>query len=213
MSVMQAATIAVSIPRPTLYAPLVQQFTALEEEDAALVRRIATAAPGPDAAAEAEVCRRFAPRVRLFGLRHLRNETAAADLAQDVLIITLEKLRSGVVRDAERLAGFVLGTARQCIVDSRRNAARRERILDTFPTDLPSLVDEGSEPLDTDRLGECLQRLPERERTVLLMTFYADDSAETVGTALGISAANVRVVRHRGIQHLRECMNLEEELS
>ena len=61
--------------------------------------------------------------------------------------------------------------------------------------------------------GECLQRLPERERTVVLMTFYADDSAETVGTALGITAANVRVVRHRGIQHLRECMNLEEELS
>jgi RNA polymerase sigma-70 factor (ECF subfamily) len=211
MSVMRAATIAVSIPRATLYAPLVQQFSALEEEDAALVRRIATAAPGRDAAAEAEVCRRFAPRVRLFGLRHLRNEAAAADLAQDVLIITLEKLRSGVVRDAERLAAFVLGTARQCIVDSRRNTRRRERILDTFPIDLPALVDQGSEPLDTDRLGECLQSLPERERTVLLMTFYADDSAQTVGAALGLSAANVRVVRHRGIQHLRDCMNLEME--
>jgi hypothetical protein len=37
MSVMRAATIAVSIPRATLYAPLVQQFSALEEEDAALV--------------------------------------------------------------------------------------------------------------------------------------------------------------------------------
>jgi RNA polymerase sigma-70 factor (ECF subfamily) len=210
---MNALFIAVSIPRATPYARLVQQFTAPEEEDAALVRRIAAAAPKRDAAAEAEVYRRFAPRLRLFGLRHLRNEAAAADLVQDVLIITLEKLRSGVVRDAERLAGFVLGTARQCIVDSRRNTARRERILDTFPIDLPALVDEGSEPLDTDRLGECLQGLPERERTVLLMTFYADDSAQTVGTALGISAANVRVVRHRGIERLRACMNLDEELS
>lgn len=203
---------AVSIPKASLYAGLVRQSIASEEEDAALVRRIAAAAPERDAAAEAEVCRRFASRVRLFGLRHLRNEAAAADLAQDVLIITLEKLRSGVVRDAERLAAFVLGTARQCIVDSRRSATRRERILGAFPIDLPSLIDESSEPLDTDRLRGCLQGLPERERTVLLMTFYDDTSAQAVGAELGLSAANVRVVRHRGIKLLRECMNLDAEL-
>jgi RNA polymerase sigma-70 factor (ECF subfamily) len=106
----------------------------------------------------------------------------------------------------------VLGTARQCIVDSRRNTARRERILDTFPIDLPSLVDARSEPLDTDGLRECLQSLPERERTVLLMTFYADDSAQTVGNALALTAANVRVVRHRAIERLRRCMKLDAEL-
>lgn len=212
MIVMNAWSPAVSIPKASLYAGLMPPSALSEEEDSALVRRIAAAAPERDAGAETEVCRRFAPRVRLYGLRHLRNEAAAADLAQDVLIITLEKLRSGVVRDAERLAAFVLGTARQCIVDSRRNTARRERILDTFPIDLPALVDEGSEPLDTERLGECLQSLPERERTVLLMTFYADDSAQTVGAALGLSATNVRVVRHRGIQHLRDCMNHDREL-
>jgi RNA polymerase sigma-70 factor (ECF subfamily) len=209
---MYAVAMPVSVPRATLYALVVHQATTSEEADAALVRRIAAAAPGRDSAAEAEVCRRFATRVRLFGLRHLRNEAAAADLAQDVLIITLEKLRAGVVRDAERLAAFVLGTARQCIVDSRRNTARRERILDTFPIDLPPLIEESSEPFDTARLHECLQSLPERERTVLLMTFYADDSAQTVGNALGLSAANARVVRHRGIERLRRCMKLDEEL-
>ncbi len=182
-------------------------------EDASLVRRIAAAAPERDAEAEAEVCRRFGPRVRLFGLRRLRNEAAAADLAQDVLIITLEKLRSGVVRDADRLAAFVLGTARQCIVDSRRSAARRERILETFPVDLPSLIDENREPLDTHRLHGCLHGLAERERTVLLMTFYDDHPAQTVGAELGLTATHVRVVRHRAIQRLRECMNLDAELS
>jgi RNA polymerase sigma-70 factor (ECF subfamily) len=208
---MHAVSMAVPILRASLYAGLMNQVVTSEEADATLVRRIAAAAPERDSAAEAEICRRFAPRVRLFGLRHLRNESAAADLAQDVLIITLEKLRAGVVRDAERLAAFVLGTARQCIVDSRRNTARRERILDTFPIDLPPLIEESSEPLDTARLHECLQSLPERERTVLLMTFYADDSAQTVGNALGLSAANARVVRHRGIERLRHCMKLDEE--
>ena len=48
------------------------------EDDATLARRIASAAPATDAAAEAELCRRLAPRIRLYGLKHLRNEAAAA---------------------------------------------------------------------------------------------------------------------------------------
>lgn len=172
-----------------------------------LVQRIALAAPAQDPRAEAEVCRRFGPRVRLFALRHLRNDAAAADLAQEVLVIVLQKLREGAVREAERLAAFVLGTARQCIVDLRRNATRRERLLGTFPIDLPPLVHEDAEPLDADRLHRCLQGLAERERAVLIMTFYDDRPADSVGAELGLTAANVRVIRHRGIARLRECMN------
>lgn len=203
---------ALSIRDAPLYAPFVHPPISSEDDDAVLVRRIAAAAPEQDAVAEAEVCRRFAPRVRLFGRRHLRSDAAAADLAQEVLIIVLQKLRDGDLRDAEKLPAFVLGTARQCAMDWRRNASRRERILGTFPIDLPSLIEEGPEPLDSDRLHLCLHGLPERELAVLVMTFYDDRSAEAVGAELGLSAANVRVIRHRGIQRLRECMNIDGEL-
>lgn len=205
--------LALSIRRPSLYAGFMPQPMSPEDDDAALARRIAAAAPDRDAAAEAEVCRRYAPRVRLIGLRHLRSEAAAADLVQEVLIIVLQKLRDGSVREIDRLGAFVLGTARQCIVDSRRNANRRARILESFPVDFPSLVEESTDHLDADRLRGCLKRLAERERAVLMMTFYDDSPAEAIGTHLGLSVANVRVVRHRGIQRLRDCMNLERELS
>jgi DNA-directed RNA polymerase specialized sigma24 family protein len=33
--------------------------------------------------------------VRLYGRRHLRNDAAADDLAQDVLLLTIERLRAG----------------------------------------------------------------------------------------------------------------------
>ncbi len=200
-----------SVREASLYPWVVSQSIAPEEDDAALVSRIAMAAPERDAAAEAELCKRFAPRVRLFALRHLRNDAAAADLVQEVLIIVLQKLRGGGLRDAGRLAAFILGVARQCSVDWRRNATRRERLLDTFPVDLPSLIQEVSEPLDTERLRSCLEGLPERERAVLFMSFYDDHPAETVGSELGLSVANVRVIRHRGIHHLRECMNIDRE--
>jgi RNA polymerase sigma-70 factor (ECF subfamily) len=77
--------------------------------DADLVSRIGS---GDDQEAEAELYRRMAPRVRLYGLRHLRDSHAADDLTQQVLITTFETLRAGRLREPEKLASFVLGTCR-----------------------------------------------------------------------------------------------------
>ncbi len=176
------------------------------DDDAALARRIAGRAPGRDAAAEAEICRRFGPRIRLYGLKHLRSEAAAADLMQDVLVMVLEKLRGGAVREPERLASFVLGAARQTVIDGRRSGRRRARILEAFPVDLMPAEEEVAEPIDTERLKLCLAALPERERAVLLMTFYDDRPADAVAAELELSAGNVRVIRHRGLDRLRGCM-------
>ncbi len=189
-----------------LYAGPVPQLESPEAGETELARRIAAAVPGRDEAAEAELCRRFAPRIRLYGLRHLRNEAAAADLAQDVLIMVLQKLRARAVREPERLASFILGTCRQVVIDGRRSGRRRERLLETYAGDLLPAVGEDVETLDADRLRACLQGLPERERVVLMMSFYDDRSADAVGVELGLSAGNVRVIRHRGIERLKVCM-------
>jgi RNA polymerase sigma-70 factor, ECF subfamily len=179
-------------------------------DDAALALRIMSRAPGRDAAAETEICRRFGPRIRLYGLKHLRSEAAAADLMQDVLVMVLQKLREGAVREPERLASFVLGTARQNVIDGRRSGRRRARILEAFPVDLVPAAEEDPEPIDSERLALCLAALPERERAVLLMTFYDDRPADAVAAELNVSAGNVRVIRHRGLDRLRACMTSAE---
>ena len=201
---------ALLIANPRPYAEAVRHLPPLTGDDAELARRIAAAAPDRDDAAEAELCRRFAPRIRFYGLRHLRNEAAAADLVQDVLLMILQKLRAREVREPERLASFILGTCRQVVIDGRRSGLRRGRLLETFAADLSPLVDESVEALDTSRLEGCLQSLPERERAVLMMSFYDDQSAGAVGVELGLSAGNVRVIRHRGIERLRTCMQAGE---
>jgi RNA polymerase sigma-70 factor (ECF subfamily) len=179
------------------------------DDDAALARRIIDCAPERDAAAEAELCRRLGPRIRLYGLKHLRNEAAAADLMQDVLIMLLQKLREGAVREPAQVASFVLGAARRTVIDGRRSGARRARILEAFPVDLIPADDEPPEPIDSARLDGCIAALPERERAVLLMTFYDDRPADAVASELGLSAGNVRVIRHRGLERLRGCMGAE----
>jgi RNA polymerase sigma-70 factor (ECF subfamily) len=60
--------------------------------------------------------------------------------------------------------------------------------------------------LDGDQLARCVQTLKERERTVVVLTFYDEQTAAEAARALGISQANVRVIRHRAIQQLRACM-------
>jgi RNA polymerase sigma-70 factor (ECF subfamily) len=176
----------------------------IELSDAELVRQIGS---GNDREAEAELFRRMAPRVRLYGLRHLRNEHAADDLTQQVLITTLEALRAGRLHEPEKLASFVLGTCRMTVLDQRRGAQRKERLLTLFGADLPAATTPMPR-LDHERLTHCVQNLKERERAVVVMTFYDEQTGADVANFLGVSEANVRVIRHRAIHRLRECMGV-----
>lgn len=168
-----------------------------------------SAGRGADREAEAELCRRFALRIRLYGLRHLGAPAGAADLIQDVLLVVLERLRRGALREPERLASFVLATCRQAVHDRRRGAARREALLVRFGDDLAP-AGSALPALDVDRLDRCMERLPPRERAVLQLTFYAERSGEEIARELDITVGNVRVVRHRAVAHLRACMGAGE---
>jgi RNA polymerase sigma-70 factor (ECF subfamily) len=177
----------------------------LTATDADLVRSI-WAAPESATEAESELCRRMAPRLRLYGLRHLRNEQAAADLMQNVLVIMLESVRAGRVKNPEQIASFVLGTCRMAVLDIRRGAQRRENLLNEYARTHVAEYVEPLEPLDSVQLNECLQRLPERERSVVILTFYQEESSDRVAESLGLTSANDRVIRHRALGRLRDCM-------
>jgi RNA polymerase sigma-70 factor (ECF subfamily) len=72
------------------------------------------------------------------------------------------------------------------------------------------MTDEAAEPrvFEEARLADCLARLAERERTVLLLSFYGDKSADEAGRELALAPGNVRVIRHRALARVRECMGL-----
>src|SRR6187551_1021000 len=89
-------------PRRACYVP-----ASMQALDGELVRAIAARAEDAPAA-EAELCRRFAPRIRLYGLRHLRDEDRAADLVQAVLLAVLQAARAGRIADADRVDRFML---------------------------------------------------------------------------------------------------------
>lgn len=174
--------------------------------EVAAAQRIAVAAPGRDAAAEAALCRAFAPRVRRYGLRHLRDGHAAGDLMQIVLLRVLEQLRAGKVREPQRIVSFVFGTCRMVLHEWLRGELQHERVLAEAAELLPPADIAPAPRLDERRVADCLGRLAERERSVIVLSFYEERTAEEVGALLGTTAGNVRVIRHRGLARLRGCV-------
>lgn len=170
--------------------------------DAILAARVAQ---GNDGAAEAELCRRFAPRIRLYGLKHLRDEERARDLVQSVLLAVLQRLRSGPLDEPEHLDRFVLGTCRNLALQVRRTDGRAEptapEVLHLIPA--PAAADRA----DLPRVRRCMQRLDLRARTVLYLSFGREKSAEDIARALETTAGNVRVLRHRAVAQLRACVD------
>ena len=60
--------------------------------------------------------------------------------------------------------------------------------------------------LDATRVAACLRALAERDRLVVLLTFYADREAPGIAQDLGISAGAVRVIRHGAMARLSDCV-------
>jgi RNA polymerase sigma-70 factor (ECF subfamily) len=139
----------------------------------------------------------------------LRAEDRARDLVQDVLVLTLQKLREGRVREPERIGSFILGVARLKARSAGRAGARDEGIDAASEV----AVDAGhadADPLVRDRVVRCLEKLPERSRSIIVLTYYGEQSTATIAASLGLTANNVRVICHRGIAELRICLGFTD---
>src|SRR5262249_35190967 len=131
---------------------------------------------------------------------------AVDDLVQHVLLSVLQALRAGRVEERDRLDAYVLGTCRNAVMDMRRGVARQRRVAERAASGLP----DGYEPkyltVDRMRLEHCLRELEARDRAVVLATFLEDRDADEIGSAMQLSAGNVRVIRHRALAKLQACV-------
>lgn len=179
-------------------------------DDAELVRRISAAALHARDA-EADLCARLAPRVRLYGLKHLHASDRADDLVQHVLMALLEALRAGRLEDPERLPRFVLGICRNVATRMKAHAARS--------VDLPveevvvGAITPEPLPVSPGRLFGCLEQLDARASTVLRMTYMEERAPEEIAEGMGTTLGNVRVIRHRAIARLQRCLGIEEDVT
>ena len=176
-----------------------------EASDAALLAAIAAGGAGRREA-ERALCRRYAPRIRLYGLRHLRDQERASDVVQTVLLGVLQAAREGRVREPEQLVRFVLGTCRNAVLrlrelDRRAEPATDEVLVAAAGTETPR------DPVTAAVLLRCLGSLGDRARRVLELSFHEELESDEVAERLALSPGNVRVIRHRALAALRACLD------
>lgn len=137
----------------------------------------------------------------LYGMRHLRDEARADDLAQEVMVTVLRRLRAGEVQELERIGSFILGTARWLCRDERRRETRATELAKRMGEQLSEAV-QPVLSLDTERLATALAALSERERAVVVLSFFEDQTSEEIASSLGLRPSHVRVIRHRALARL-----------
>lgn len=176
----------------------------------ALADLVVRAAQG-DAEAESVVCRRFAPAIRTFARRRVRNSDAVDEFTQDVLLVVVESLRSGAAESPARFAGFVLGVCHNVARERARTRDRRAALWERYGAVLVAFEsdDAARSGEDVARLEDCLSQLSDRSREVVRHAYVEGLSNVAIAEALRLSEGNVRVVRHRTLAALRECMESE----
>jgi RNA polymerase sigma-70 factor (ECF subfamily) len=144
--------------------------------------------------------------VRAWALRRTRDPARSADLAQEVTMIVLENLREGRIEDPAKLASFMVGVARNLLSTGRRDERRRHALLEQFGPTFADVARMDESSVDRLKIDDCFAKLDYRAKAVLLLTFYADRSADEIAEELAVAAGNVRVMRHRALSRLHACI-------
>jgi RNA polymerase sigma-70 factor (ECF subfamily) len=185
--------------------------TAVEDPSNAELARSVQAGGARAGAAEAELCRRFWQRARLYGLRHLRGVTEAEDLAQQVMEVTLTALRGGRVDDLELVDRYVLGVCRNVAHALRRSGDKARKAAERLALEPAPALEQPPEPPwemeSVQHLTLCLGGLSQREQRVVHLSFTEWRSSAEIAKQLEVAPGNIRVIRHRALHKLRECMD------
>ncbi len=143
---------------------------------------------------------------------HLRNTAYLLcgdwHLAEDLMQISVTKLYKAWrrIERHDTLDQYARRVLLRAFLDERRRSWRRE--LSTMP-DHPTLDRVATESTSTDErmlLRSALQRVPKRQRAVLVLRFFADLSVEQVADILGCSTGTVKSQTSDGLANLRSVL-------
>lgn len=155
----------------------------------------------------------YRPLVRLAVLL-LRDTGSAEEVVQDAFV-TLHG-RWHRLRDPDAALGYL----RRSVVNGSRSLLRkrgvRERHLESLRSSYAVEVAPGADDAAVlaerrHRVLAALQALPERQREVVALRYYADLDEGGIAEALGISRGSVKSHAHRAAARLRTLLDAEDD--
>lgn len=155
----------------------------------------------------AVLVKRYERPVRAIALDVLRDYHSAGDVSQDAFIKAYENLPA--LRRAEAFGPWLMRIARRCALD----AAQRRLKETPLETVAAMAIENPNGQLDEDkqRLLAAVVGLPESERQVVMLRYFASHSVKDVADIVGRSVGTVTKQLSRAHKRLRNILERSEK--
>lgn len=173
------------------------------DETERLVERVKTG----DREAFMTLIRLYQKKVFVIAYAFFRDKQDALDLVQETFLRLYEKI--GTFHPGRNFEAWLLQIAKNlCIDHYRRNSRRRRELQSPTPVDDLNVPDPRAESAASGRdlkqlIGQGVEQLAERQRTVFIMRHYEQLTNEEIARTLGLSLGTVKSLHFKAVRKLR----------
>lgn len=153
---------------------------------------------------------RFAPMVHGILLARVPR-LEVEDLAHEVFLRALSRLYS--LRDGARFGAWLAAIARNMANDYYRDARTHGQEENSVDVDETPALGEPAETREAAEILQIIRSLPEAYRDTLILRLVEGMTGPEIAARTGLSHGSVRVNLHRGMQQLREKLDVRQALS
>ena len=148
--------------------------------------------------------------IRVMGIR----EGYVDDLAQETFILAYKKFHT--YDQTRSLRAWLLGLAKNLVLNERRKTGRRNRLLSEKYSILVSenyeqTVEVVTEEHDINVLNKCLEKLPDNHRKMIQLKYFKDMNSSEIGETMNKGASNIRHMLRRVLESLKVCVFKERQ--
>ena len=170
-----------------------------------------------DPVAETELVEQYSTGIRLMLLKRTGSRQLSKDICQDVMIVTLKKLRADGLRKPASLPAFIRQTAVYLSIDHFRKEKRYIHQEDGIIAVHTPHNDKKAKTIDHQQAGTLLEELldqlsVERDREILRRFYLRDEDKAAICRDLGLSSTHFDRVLYRAKQRMRVLIRQRSEL-
>ena len=139
--------------------------------------------------------------------RVLKNNQDAEDAVQGTLMKIAENMGKVMEMNEFKLMGYIVTISRNIAIDTYRKRPSQQALEfqdEWYVSDEPIYL--------SDEVTRCIEKLPERQKTILLLKYHYGYNNDEIAKLLDITPANVAKIVYRAKVKLRELYEKEDVL-
>ncbi|HIE74462.1 MAG TPA: sigma-70 family RNA polymerase sigma factor [Flavobacteriales bacterium] len=134
-------------------------------------------------------------KIYAFILSKIRNRDLAEDIFQDTFIKVINSLQKGKYNEEGKFLPWVMRIANNLVIDYFRKSKKMRTIAPTDNFDIFDILQDGEKNIEDNLvnnqihkdLRKLIEHLPEDQKEVLKMRYYAELSFKEISESTGVS--------------------------